>query len=157
MAGIGLAVIAAYATKADPLLWLVFGMVVLCLGLTPVVILATDFIVSAAPPERAGSAAALSETSAELGGAMGIAVIGSIIIASDSFAYGAQISAALAAAMPSVAEVRYVYLRHLDVRGDGGLCDCGWERPLRPGAATPGRDAHATHVAEQVAALWGAR
>jgi hypothetical protein len=37
--------------------------------------------VSAAPPERAGAAAALSETSTELGGALGIAVLGSIATA----------------------------------------------------------------------------
>jgi DHA2 family multidrug resistance protein-like MFS transporter len=34
-------------------------------------------IITAAPPERAGAASALSETSAEFGGAMGIAVFGS--------------------------------------------------------------------------------
>jgi DHA2 family multidrug resistance protein-like MFS transporter len=39
--------------------------------------LTTDFIVGAAPPERAGAAAALSETGSELGGALGIAVLGS--------------------------------------------------------------------------------
>ena len=35
-------------------------------------------IVGAAPPERAGSASAISETGAELGGALGVAVLGSI-------------------------------------------------------------------------------
>jgi DHA2 family multidrug resistance protein-like MFS transporter len=35
-------------------------------------------VVSAAPPERAGAASALSETGSELGGALGIAVIGSL-------------------------------------------------------------------------------
>ena len=59
----------------------VAGSVVLCLGIAPVITLATDNIVSAAPPERAGSAASLSETSIELGGALGIAVLGSIGVA----------------------------------------------------------------------------
>ena len=54
------------------------GSVILCLGIAPVITLATDTIVSAAPPERAGSAASLSETSIELGGALGIAVLGSV-------------------------------------------------------------------------------
>jgi DHA2 family multidrug resistance protein-like MFS transporter len=51
---------------------------VLYLGLGPVFTLGTDLIVSAAPPERAGAAAAISETSSELGGALGIAILGSI-------------------------------------------------------------------------------
>ena len=57
---------------------LVAGTVVLALGLSPVVTLGTDLIVGSAPPERAGSASSLSETGAELGGALGIAVLGSI-------------------------------------------------------------------------------
>jgi DHA2 family multidrug resistance protein-like MFS transporter len=57
---------------------LVAGSIIFSLGLSPVVILTTDLIVGAAPPERAGSAAAISETGAELGGALGIAILGSI-------------------------------------------------------------------------------
>ncbi len=48
------------------------------LGLSPVFTLGIDAIVSAAPPERAGAASALSETSSELGGALGIALLGSV-------------------------------------------------------------------------------
>ncbi|HTF20577.1 MAG TPA: MFS transporter [Chryseolinea sp.] len=47
-------------------------------GLAPLFTLITDMILSAVPPERAGTAGALSETSSELGGALGIAVLGSI-------------------------------------------------------------------------------
>ena len=57
---------------------LVVGSVVYSLGLTPVVTLTTDMVVGTAPPERAGAAASLSETSSEFGGALGIAVFGSI-------------------------------------------------------------------------------
>jgi DHA2 family multidrug resistance protein-like MFS transporter len=57
---------------------LVAGTVVLALGLSPVITLGTDLIVGSAPPERAGAASSLSETGAELGGALGIAVLGSI-------------------------------------------------------------------------------
>lgn len=60
---------------------LVTGSVIFSLGLSPVATLISDLIVSRAPPERAGSAAALSETSFELGGALGIAIIGSIVTA----------------------------------------------------------------------------
>jgi DHA2 family multidrug resistance protein-like MFS transporter len=57
---------------------LVAGSFIFSLGASPAIILSTDLIVSAAPPERSGSAASLSETSAELGGALGIAILGSI-------------------------------------------------------------------------------
>jgi DHA2 family multidrug resistance protein-like MFS transporter len=60
---------------------LVLGSVVFSVGLTPVVALTTDLVVSSAPPERAGSASSLSETSSELGGALGIAVLGTIAAA----------------------------------------------------------------------------
>jgi DHA2 family multidrug resistance protein-like MFS transporter len=55
--------------------------VILSLGLAPVFTMATDVIVGLAPSERAGMAAALSETSTEFGGALGIAVLGSIVTA----------------------------------------------------------------------------
>jgi DHA2 family multidrug resistance protein-like MFS transporter len=57
---------------------LVPGSILFALGLAPVVTLGTDLIVGAAPPEAAGAAAAISETSSELGGALGIAILGSI-------------------------------------------------------------------------------
>jgi DHA2 family multidrug resistance protein-like MFS transporter len=57
---------------------IVTGCLVYSLGLAPVFTLTTDMIVGAAPPERAGAAAALSETGSELGGALGIAVLGSV-------------------------------------------------------------------------------
>jgi DHA2 family multidrug resistance protein-like MFS transporter len=56
----------------------VLASIVFSVGFTPVVTLTTDLIVAAAPPERAGSASSLSETSAELGGALGIALLGSL-------------------------------------------------------------------------------
>ena len=63
---------------ASGLAAIVIGSVVYSVGIAPVVILATDLIVGAAPPERAGAASAISETSSELGGALGIAILGSI-------------------------------------------------------------------------------
>lgn len=62
-------------------IYMAMALVVLCLGVSVVFTLATDVIVSAAPVERAGTAAALSETGSELGGAMGIAILGSIGLA----------------------------------------------------------------------------
>jgi DHA2 family multidrug resistance protein-like MFS transporter len=57
---------------------IVAGSLLFSLGLAPVFTMANDIIIGAAPPERAGAAAGISETSAELGGALGIAILGSI-------------------------------------------------------------------------------
>jgi MFS transporter, DHA2 family, multidrug resistance protein len=77
LAAVGLGVL----TQVDgpgALPMLITGSVVFALGLAPVITLATDIMVSAAPPERAGAAAAISETSSEFGGALGIALLGSV-------------------------------------------------------------------------------
>jgi DHA2 family multidrug resistance protein-like MFS transporter len=58
---------------------LIIGFVLSCLGTGPLVTLGTNLIVGAAPPERAGSAAALGQTSGEFGYALGVAVLGSIL------------------------------------------------------------------------------
>jgi DHA2 family multidrug resistance protein-like MFS transporter len=63
------------------LLPLVVASVVISLGLAPVFGLTTELIVGSAPPERAGAASGISETGAELGGALGIALLGSIGVA----------------------------------------------------------------------------
>jgi DHA2 family multidrug resistance protein-like MFS transporter len=52
--------------------------VVISLALAPVFSLTTELIVGSAPPERAGAASGISETGAELGGALGIAILGSL-------------------------------------------------------------------------------
>jgi DHA2 family multidrug resistance protein-like MFS transporter len=62
---------------AGGLLVLAIGTFAYSIGLAPVVTLATDAIVGAAPAAQAGIAAAISETSSELGGALGIALLGS--------------------------------------------------------------------------------
>ncbi len=65
-------------SAASGLALIVSGSIILSLGLAPVFTLATDLVIGAAPPERAGAAAAISETSSEFGGALGIAIFGSI-------------------------------------------------------------------------------
>jgi DHA2 family multidrug resistance protein-like MFS transporter len=52
--------------------------VVISLALSPVFTLTTELIVGSAPIEKAGVASGISETGAELGGALGIAILGSI-------------------------------------------------------------------------------
>ena len=63
--------------------------------------LATDLIVGSAPPERAGAASAISETGAELGGALGIAILGSI---GTAVYRGAMADAVPAGVPPEAAE-----------------------------------------------------
>ena len=77
ISGLGFILLARLG-DAPSLALLLIASVVYSLGMSPVVILATDLIVGSAPVERAGAASALSETSSELGGALGIAVLGSI-------------------------------------------------------------------------------
>jgi DHA2 family multidrug resistance protein-like MFS transporter len=77
----------------------VIGYIILSLGMAPVVTLTTDLIVGSAPPEKAGSASAISETGAEFGGAVGIAVLGSIVTA----LYRGAMATAVPAGVPAEA------------------------------------------------------
>jgi DHA2 family multidrug resistance protein-like MFS transporter len=80
LAGVGLLMLTQVGTT-NGLLVLVGASVVISLGLAPVFGLTTDLIVSSAPPERAGSASGMSETFFELGGALGISILGSVGVA----------------------------------------------------------------------------
>ena len=85
--GIGLVLSAAgfvVLTQVSPgssLVVTVIGVVVATFGIAPTWVLGTDLIVGSVPPEKAGAAAALSETSSELGVALGVAVLGAIGVA----------------------------------------------------------------------------
>ncbi|NED96329.1 MFS transporter [Phytoactinopolyspora alkaliphila] len=59
----------------------VAGFSLVYLGLGAIAALGTDLVVGAAPPEKAGSAAAISETVQELGLAAGVALLGSVATA----------------------------------------------------------------------------
>ena len=80
VAAAGFVVLTQIGRSHGPMV-VVSAYVILSLGLAPVFTMATDVIVALAPPERAGMAAALSETSTEFGGALGIAILGSIVTA----------------------------------------------------------------------------
>jgi MFS transporter, DHA2 family, multidrug resistance protein len=77
LAAIGFGVL-TQVDGSSGLVVLVTGSVLFSLGVAPTVTLATDMIVGAAPPERAGAASAISETGTELGLALGVAIIGSV-------------------------------------------------------------------------------
>jgi DHA2 family multidrug resistance protein-like MFS transporter len=94
--GVGLLLLTQVGTT-NGLFLLVLASVVISLGLAPVFGLSTDLIVSSAPPERAGSASGTSETFFELGGALGISILGSIGVA----IYRGGIADRLPAGVPS--------------------------------------------------------
>jgi MFS transporter, DHA2 family, multidrug resistance protein len=92
----------ALLAQVDPaagLAVLVTGSVAFSLGSAPTTTLATDLMVGTAPPERAGAASGISETSSEFGGALGIAILGVIGIA----VYRGQMTDAVPAAVPGEA------------------------------------------------------
>lgn len=76
--GLGLVCVTVGTAALIPV---VAGGVILALGLAPIIIITADLIIGAAPPERAGVASGLSEASTELGGAFGIALLGSLVAA----------------------------------------------------------------------------
>jgi DHA2 family multidrug resistance protein-like MFS transporter len=80
LASIGL-VLLTQAGVTNSLVIVITGSVIIALGLAPVLTLTTDLIVGSAPPERAGAASGISETAVELGGALGLSVLGSLGVA----------------------------------------------------------------------------
>lgn len=68
----------AILTRTDGLWVALIGTVVTTMGLAAAMTLLTDLILAAAPPERAGAASAVAETGQELGGALGVALLGSL-------------------------------------------------------------------------------
>ncbi|GAA1643673.1 MFS transporter [Actinoplanes couchii] len=81
-------------------LWFVlFGGALYAGGLVAVISLVTGMVLAVAPPERAGSASALLESGTELGGALGIAILGSV----GTAVYRGELASGLPAALPETA------------------------------------------------------
>jgi DHA2 family multidrug resistance protein-like MFS transporter len=77
VSSVGFALLTQLAgTHGLPLM--IVASIVMVGGMTPAMILGTGLIVGAVPPERAGVASGMAETSNELGGALGIALLGSL-------------------------------------------------------------------------------
>ncbi|GAA2295130.1 MFS transporter [Streptomyces violaceusniger] len=94
-AAIGYGILALAGTDA---LWTVLiGAAVLASGIVAVMSLVTDMAIGTVPPKRAGSAAALLETGQEFGGAMGMAVLGSV----GTAVYRGDVKDALGAGLPA--------------------------------------------------------
>jgi DHA2 family multidrug resistance protein-like MFS transporter len=123
----------------------VTALVVFSVGLTPVITLATDLIVGSAPRERAGAASGISETGAEFGGALGIAILGSIGIA----VYRNELADAVPAAVPP---------EQADVARDtlGGANEVAEQLPDQVGAALLDTARDAFTEGMQITAVTGA-
>jgi DHA2 family multidrug resistance protein-like MFS transporter len=97
MAAVGLGVLTQVGGSPNADLAILAGAsLVISLGLAPVFTATTDLIVGSAPPQRAGAASGISETGAELGGALGIAILGSIGVA----VYRGELADTLPAGLP---------------------------------------------------------
>jgi DHA2 family multidrug resistance protein-like MFS transporter len=93
-AGMALMVFAESGQQA--LVLLIAGMIVVSLGMAPVFAIGTELIITSAPPERAGAASAIAETSSEFCGALGIALFGS----AGTLIYRHQLGAAWGSELP---------------------------------------------------------
>lgn len=97
----GLALLAV----TDNFALIILANIIMSIGFTPVITMTTGLIVGSAPPEKAGVASAISETGSELGGALGVALLGSLGTAiyrsfmADKIAPGLSAEAAEAAKM----------------------------------------------------------
>jgi DHA2 family multidrug resistance protein-like MFS transporter len=120
LAGLGLA-------RQDPLPLVLGGTFVLTLFASPLFTLTNDVIIGSAPPERAGAASGISETCAELGGALGIALFGSIGVA----IYRGMVAPALPPGLPP--DVGQTVLSTL-----GGAVVAARELPAETGATLVG-------------------
>ena len=82
ISGVGMAILASI-TAASPngLALVVIASTVISIGLGPIFGLTTELIVGSAPAERAGAATGMSETGSEVGGALGLSLLGTIGLA----------------------------------------------------------------------------
>jgi DHA2 family multidrug resistance protein-like MFS transporter len=103
----------------------VAGWALVTLGSGPMVVLSVDLVIGAAPPARAGAAAALNETGSQLGFALGIAALGGL-----SMRVAATTSAVLLAV---VAVITIFLLRHAG-RGGEPAQTAPPEHPAEAGA-----------------------
>ena len=123
VAALGFVILLLVGTEYG-LVALIVGTVIMSAGLAPVFTLGNEMIITAAPPERAGAASALSETSAEFSGALGIAVFGSVGMAW----YRRVLGDSMPAGVPD--EIRSEALATL-----GGAVAAGQELPVETGSA----------------------
>jgi DHA2 family multidrug resistance protein-like MFS transporter len=84
----------AATTPQDAAYWgrIVAAMALMAAGLAFTTSPATDAIMGALPPDKAGAGSAVNDTTRELGGTLGVAIVGSVL----SSAYGSHVTSSLA-------------------------------------------------------------
>lgn len=78
LVGYGLLIAGSYGTNV---VWIATGFATIMFGIAPITVLGTAMVIGQVAPEKAGAAAALGQTSYELGLAAGIALTGSLSVA----------------------------------------------------------------------------
>ncbi len=102
MAGIGLGALAAGALVAggsivaESLPGVVVAGAIVGVGIGFAAVSGVELIMSSARPERAGSASGVNETLVEASGALGIALLGSVLVETGSYAWPLPVVAVLA-------------------------------------------------------------
>jgi MFS transporter, DHA2 family, multidrug resistance protein len=130
------------ATTGNGLAIVVVASLLVSLGLAPIFGLTTDLIVGSAPPERAGAASGMSETFFELGGSLGLALLGSLGIA----IYRGHLTTSMPASIPAAAAAA--------ARDTlGGARDIAAQLPAEQGEALLAAARQAFVAGMQVAAL----
>jgi DHA2 family multidrug resistance protein-like MFS transporter len=98
LAGIGMVILSSITPATENgLALVVIASTIIAFGLGPVFGLTTELIVGSAPPERAGAATGMSETGSEVGGALGLSILGLIGVA----IYRSRIAEQLPAGVPA--------------------------------------------------------
>ncbi len=86
--GVGGSVVMSQVRVEDGLAQAVVGQSLSAMGLAMVLTLTAELVVTTAPQERAGAASGLSETGSQFGGALGVAVLGSL----GAFVYRSELT-----------------------------------------------------------------
>lgn len=98
VSALGAALLTRVDSSGSPLTAIV-AVAVLALGTGPLFALGTGLVVGSVPPQRAGSAAAMSETGNYFGGSLGVALIGVI----SASVFHSRMAGALPAGAPAAA------------------------------------------------------
>ena len=113
LAGAGLAIVAATSSLDASYGWFALGIVVQALGMGITTAPSTGAIMRSLPLHKAGVGSAVNDTTRELGGALGVAVLGSLVASHFRSSIGDAVSGLPAKATHSLAEA----LQHASIVG----------------------------------------
>jgi hypothetical protein len=104
IAGAGLAIVAVTSSVTASYGWFAFGVVVQALGMGITTAPSTGAIMRSLPLHKAGVGSAVNDTTRELGGALGVAVLGSLVASRFRSSMQGAVSGLPAKATHSLAE-----------------------------------------------------